>query len=82
MQLDSVKTILGEVLGLGPAAQAFTRDSALLGGIPELDSMAVVRLLAALEEHYGFTIDDDEISGHTFATVGTLADFVGDKMAA
>ena len=57
MQLESVKTILGDVLSLGPSAQALTRDSALLGSIPELDSMAVVQLLTALEEHYGFTIE-------------------------
>ncbi|USX18045.1 phosphopantetheine-binding protein [Oxalobacteraceae bacterium OTU3REALA1] len=82
MQLESVKTILGDVLSLGPSAQALTRDSALLGSIPELDSMAVVQLLAALEEHYGFTIEDDDISAHTFATVGSLTDFVTDKMMA
>lgn len=82
MQLESVKTILGDVLGLGPAAQALTRESALLGSIPELDSMAVVQLLTALEEHYGITIEDDDISAHTFATVGSLADFISDKIAA
>lgn len=82
MQLESVKTILGDVLSLGPAAQALTRESALLGSIPELDSMAVVQLLTALEEHYGITIEDDDISAHTFATVGSLADFISDKMAA
>lgn len=80
MQLESVKTILGEVLSLGPATHALTRESALLGSIPELDSMAVVQLLSALEEHYGFTIKDDDISAHTFATVGSLTDFVTDKM--
>ncbi|HEX7984662.1 MAG TPA: phosphopantetheine-binding protein [Duganella sp.] len=82
MQLESVKTILGDVLSLGSSAQALTRDSALLGSIPELDSMAVVQLLTALEEHYGITIEDDDISAHTFATVGSLADFISDKMAA
>ena len=82
MQLESVKTILGDVLSLGPAAQALTRESALLGSIPELDSMAVVQLLTALEEHYGITIEDDDISAHTFATVGSLADFISDKIAA
>lgn len=82
MQLESVKTILGDVLNLGSSAQALTRDSALLGSIPELDSMAVVQLLTALEEHYGITIEDDDISAHTFATVGSLADFISDKMTA
>jgi acyl carrier protein len=82
MQLESVKTLLGEVLSLGTTTNTLTRDTALIGSIPEFDSMAVVQVLAALEERYGFTIDDDEISAETFATVGTLADFVEQKLAA
>jgi acyl carrier protein len=82
MQLESVKTLLGEVLSLGTTTSTLTRDTALIGSIPEFDSMAVVQVLAALEERYGFTIDDDEISAETFATVGTLADFVEQKLAA
>lgn len=68
-------------MGLGGRAQTFTRDTALLGSIPELDSMAVVSILAALEDHYGLVASDDEIDGSTFATVGTLLDFVSAKLA-
>ncbi|VXC21268.1 acyl carrier protein [Massilia sp. 9I] len=81
MYLEQVKTILGEVLNLGPAANALTADSPLLGSLPELDSMAVVSLIGALEEHFGIAIDDDDISASTFSTLGSLAAFVEQKAA-
>ena len=74
--LEEVKTLLIDVLNLGPAGQALTGDSPLLGSLPELDSMAVVTLIGTLEEHFGIMVDDDDISASTFATLGTLADFV------
>lgn len=57
-------------------------DSPLLGAIPEFDSMAVVALLTHLEEKYGFSIDDDEVDGSVFATIGSLTQFVREKLAA
>ena len=75
----SVCGVLDEVLSLGGRAATFTRDTHLLGSIPELDSMAVVTLITTLEERMGIMIDDDEITGETFATVGTLVDFVKAK---
>ncbi|MFX1678208.1 acyl carrier protein [Roseateles noduli] len=74
--------ILDDVLSLEGRAKDFTVDTALLGAIPELDSMAVVSLITALEEQFGFVVDDDEIDGATFATVGALLDFVNGKLAA
>lgn len=79
---QEVLRILDEVLSLGGRSRQFTRETALLGAIPELDSMAVVTLLTALEEQLGATAYDDEIDGSTFATVGSLVDFVGAKLAA
>lgn len=82
MQLESdVIAVLTSVLGLRRSGSAMTRDTHLLGAIPELDSMAVVSLITALEERFGFTVEDDEISGATFATVGTLVEFVQEKLA-
>ena len=82
MYLEDVKNILGDVLSLGDAKQSLNAHSALLGSIPELDSMAVVNLIAALEEHFGIVVDDDEISASTFETVGSLNNFVQQKLAA
>lgn len=80
MYLEQTKTILGDVLNLGPAADTLTADSPLLGSLPELDSMAVVSLIGALEEHFGIVVDDDDISASTFATLGSLAHFVEQKV--
>jgi len=42
--------------------------------------MAVVSVIAGLEEHFDITVDDDEIDGATFATLGSLIRFVDDKL--
>ncbi|MEO7495062.1 MAG: acyl carrier protein [Massilia sp.] len=81
MYLEDVKNILADVLSLGDAKNSLTEHSALLGSIPELDSMAVVNLITALEEHFGITVDDDEISATTFETLGSLTAFVEQKLA-
>ena len=81
MYLNEVKNVLVDVLNLGDAGQALTAESPLLGSLPELDSMAVVTLIGALEEHFGITIDDDDISASTFATLGSLAQFVAERAA-
>ncbi|MGI4842921.1 MAG: acyl carrier protein [Janthinobacterium lividum] len=81
MYLDEVKTILIDVLSLGEAGQRLQSDSPLLGSLPELDSMAVVSLVGAFEDHFGIVIDDDDLSASTFETLGSLADFVARKSA-
>jgi acyl carrier protein len=43
--------------------------------------MAVVGLINMMEERFGFVVEDDEIDGSTFATVGSLVDFVDGKLA-
>jgi acyl carrier protein len=81
MYLEQVKNILADVLSLDDAAKnALNEHSALLGSIPELDSMAVVNLITALEEQFGISVDDDEISATTFETLGSLAAFVQQKL--
>lgn len=76
-----VTRVLDEVLSLGGRSNTFTRDTALLGAVPQLDSMAVVSLITTLEERFSIEIADDEIDSGTFATVGSLADFVRGKTA-
>ncbi len=74
-----VLDLLDAVLSLGGRSAAFSRETALLGAIPELDSMAVVALITGLESQFGFEVADDEIDGSTFASVGALVDFVASK---
>jgi acyl carrier protein len=78
---EELKTILDDVLSLAGRAQTFSADTPLLGAMPELDSMAVVSLITAIEERFGVEIADDEIDGAVFASFGSLTDFV-DKLTA
>ncbi len=80
--LREVLLVLDETLSLGGRGMQLTRDTHLLGAIPELDSMAVVTVITRLEEQFGIVVDDDDIDGATFATVGSLVDFVTGKLAA
>ena len=78
--LNDVLELLDDTLGLGGRALKFDADTPLLGALPELDSMAVVNLIAAMEDRLGVSVDDDEISGETFATVASLAQFIAAKL--
>ena len=78
--MDDVKAVIGEALQISDRVQSFDESTALLGSIPELDSMAVVTIITALEEQFDFIVDDDEISAKTFETLGSLSAFVEQKM--
>jgi acyl carrier protein len=75
-----VINILDEVLSLGARSLDFDRSTPLLGAIPELDSMAVAALLTVLEERLGIAVDDD-LDGNTFASVGSLSDYVAKRLS-
>jgi acyl carrier protein len=79
---DDIRSVLADTLQLGARAHALNADSGLLGSLPELDSMAVVAVITALEERFGIVVDDDEITADTFATLGTLTAFVTEKVRA
>ena len=79
--MNEVRTLVGNVLHLGERTGALKAESPLLGSIPELDSMAVVNLITAIEEHFGFVVHDDEISAEAFATLSSLTEFVERKLS-
>lgn len=74
-----VKDILVSVLQLS-SDDEFDEDTALLGAIPEFDSMAVVTVITSIEETFGIEVDDDEISADVFETFGSLCNFVEQKV--
>ncbi|NMG56091.1 acyl carrier protein [Aromatoleum aromaticum] len=75
-----VLAILDEILSLQGRAAGMTADTPLLGAVPELDSMAVVGVIGAIEERFDIIFDDDEIDGQTFASVGSLVEAVSAKL--
>jgi acyl carrier protein len=74
--LDEVKALVAETLGIQDRLGSMDASTRLLGELPELDSMAVVELLTAMESKFGFEIDDTEFIADAFETLGTLASFV------
>jgi acyl carrier protein len=80
--IDTVKLVLRDTLQLGERVASFDAETPLFGSLPELDSMAVVSVVTALEERFGFEIEDDEITAETFETVGSLSAFVAGKLDA
>jgi acyl carrier protein len=77
--LDGVRAVLRETLQLDPSRNPLPPEAGLFGEIPEFDSMAVVNVVTALEERFNITVEDEEISAETFATVGALVQFVDKK---
>lgn len=78
--LDMAREILRSNLQLGARADGMDRNTALMGSLPEFNSLTVVGLIADIEEQTGNTVDDDEISAEIFETVGTFADFIASKI--
>ena len=74
-----VKEILIDTLQLSSDVE-IDAETALLGSIPEFDSMAVVTVLTAIEETFGVDIEDDEISADVFENFGALSEFVERKL--
>jgi acyl carrier protein len=74
--LDEVKALVAETLGIEDRLGSMDASTELLGGMPELDSMAVVELLIVLGNRFGFDVEDVEFTADVFETLGTLAAFV------
>ena len=77
---DRVRQIVGESLELGERTATLGPETALLGNIPEFDSLAVLGVISALEKNFGIQFEDDDIIGETFETLGNLAAFVQKKL--
>jgi acyl carrier protein len=80
--ISEVTKVLADVLQVGSRAEHWDSSTSLRGSIPELDSMAVVSVIGALEKHFGISVADDEISAEMFSTLGSLSAFIESKLHA
>ena len=78
--LVDILKVLSESLQLGDRVNSFDSTTRLLEDIPELDSMAIVTLITAIESQFSFRVNDDEISAEIFESVGSLLQFVNEKL--
>jgi len=79
--IEAVKAIVVETLGIEERADTLDAGTTLLGALPELDSMAVLELVVALERHFGIVVEDDDVSAETFESLGSLAAFVDGRLS-
>jgi acyl carrier protein len=79
IDIDAVKAVVIETLGVEDRADALDADTPLLGALPELDSMAVLELVLELEQRFGITIEGEDVTADVFETLGSLAAFVDSK---
>jgi acyl carrier protein len=84
--METIDTTLADLvdavvttLGIEERRDDLSASTELLGGIPELDSLALVELVVVIEERFGIAIDDSEFTGEVFETLGSLAGFVTAK---
>jgi len=72
--------LLGDVLKLEGRTASLGPDTALLGALPELDSMAVILVIVEIENRFDIYFHDDEVSSEMFETVATLQAAVAGKL--
>jgi acyl carrier protein len=76
--VTEVKKIITHTVGGNMVPQPLPDDFQLVGNL--LDSLAITNLIVALEDHFGFTFTDDELSAEAFETALTLAQLVSNKI--
>jgi acyl carrier protein len=83
--MDEVELRIARILERDLAADAdvpLTAEVALAEGGLNLDSVNLLELIVKVEEAFGVTIEDEDISAEMFSTLGSLAAFVRQKRAA
>ena len=78
--LISVIKTIKSILNIDRSDVSLDANTKLLVDIPEFDSQAVISVITALEEKFDIEIDDDEINADVFDNIGSLTDFVFNKI--
>ena len=79
---SAVRDVLVTILGMEDRAHLINSETKLLDELPELDSMAVVELMVALEERFSIRIEEGDLRGEVFQTLASLSGFVDEHLSA
>lgn len=79
--LELTKDILRSSLQLSDRADNLDLDTPLMGHFPQLNSLTVMGIISEIEAQTGCAISDQEITAEIFETVGTLANFINQKIS-
>lgn len=78
--VEQLKSVIDNALFLNGRAKQWSNQMSLLGNVPELDSMAVMNVISALEVNFGILVEDEDINAEVFATLESLATLVYQKL--
>ena len=67
-----------ETLGLEGRGHTIEPGTSL-SSLPEFDSLAALELIVELERRFAITVEDEDISRETFATIASLSALVESK---
>jgi acyl carrier protein len=80
--LDGLKDLIANHLDVNANLADLHEDTNLLDGDSfHLDSIAIMGLIALIEERFNFQFGEDELNLEPFQSLKTLADFVSSKIA-
>lgn len=79
--MEVTRKIVRTCLQLGPQADGFDRNTQLLGGLPEFNSLTIAAVVASIEDEFDCEIDDEELTAEIFETMGSLSDFIAEQTA-
>jgi acyl carrier protein len=79
--IEDVKAVVVETLNIADRADSLEPSSPLLGSLPELDSMAVLEVVYALEQRFDVEFDGEDISAEAFETLSSLTDMVAAQLS-
>lgn len=74
--IEGVKDVIVTILGIEDRRKELTPQTGLFGAMPELDSLAVLELMAALEDRFDIEIDADDVTAEHFGDVASLSNLV------
>jgi len=77
--LELTRKIVRACLQLGDQADSFDRNTQLLGGLPEFNSLTIAAVVASIEDEMDCEIEDEELTAELFETMGSLSDFIAQQ---
>ncbi len=80
--VKKISKIISEKTDVGYEHQSISADTELLTSGLGLDSVVMLRLIAAIEDEVGIEFDDTDLPLEVFKNVGTLAEAVRKKLQA
>lgn len=79
--VEKLCALVSQSLDLSPEVLPLREETRLYGTGLGLDSLDALRLVAGLEEEFGITIDDTELTPSTLESIGSIVSLIQSKHA-